>query len=77
MNKNLIKMLAVLLAVLSLWVFENGMAWAADSHADATKDASPAGSGELLREAAKDHMLAYWTEYLSLQEQRVSAENAV
>ncbi len=77
MNKNLIKMLAVLVAVLSLWVFESGMAWVADSHADATKDASPAVSGELLCEAAKDHMLAYWTEYLSLQEQRVSAENAV
>jgi len=70
-------MLIALIVVLSLWVFGSGMVWAAGSYADESKDASPAGSGELLHEAARDRMLAYWTEYLSLLEQRISTENAV
>ena len=77
MNKKTINMLIALIVVLSLWVFGSGMAWAAGSYADESKDASPAGSGELLHEAARDRMLAYWTEYLSLLEQRISTENAV
>lgn len=76
MCKQTLKMWTALLVVLSLWAFGSGMARAADSYADEAKDASPVGSGESLHAAAKDHMLGYWAEYLSLAEQRVSAESA-